>query len=172
MGTISHVKGDIFSAPAGSILVHACNTQGSWGSGIALAFREKYPAQYEKYRAHCKEHGQTLVGSCLLIPGDTHDIACLFTSQAYGRRKDSPDQIVAATRTAVQNLLDKNVKKRALHAWYDLPRLSDYRRTDELDLQPLQFGQICCSVARHRGCFERFKSHHDGLFNGLIHHTN
>ncbi|KIM43267.1 hypothetical protein M413DRAFT_444082 [Hebeloma cylindrosporum] len=95
---LSYITGDLFAAPANSILVHACNTKGSWGAGIALAFKEKYPSH------------------CLLIPGDTHDIACLFTSIAYGRRKDSPSEILSATRTSVQDLIRQNVGQKPLHA--------------------------------------------------------
>ncbi|PPQ67993.1 hypothetical protein CVT25_000473 [Psilocybe cyanescens] len=58
MATISYVKGDVFSAPPGSILVHAYNTQGAWGCGTTLTFRDKYPTQ----------------------------------------KRDSPDQILAATK--------------------------------------------------------------------------
>jgi len=114
---LSYTTGDLFAAPANSILVHACNTKGSWGAGIALSFKARYPAQFEHYRAHCREYGDNLVGSCLLIPGDTHDIACLFTSKAYGRRKDSPLEILSATRTSVEDLISKNVARKPLHAW-------------------------------------------------------
>ncbi|KAF4617797.1 hypothetical protein D9613_005983 [Agrocybe pediades] len=116
MSKITHVVGDLFASPSNTILVHACNTLGSWGSGIAVAFREKYPAQYEKYRAHCKQHGDALAGTCLLLPGEDHDIACLFTSRAYGKRKDTPEQILQATRTAVQDLMNQNVHNKPLHA--------------------------------------------------------
>ncbi|KAF8195532.1 hypothetical protein BJ912DRAFT_1056765 [Pholiota molesta] len=92
---LSYIAGDLFLAPPNSILVHACNTQGSWGAGIALAFK---------------------LGTCLLIPGDVHDIACLFTSRAYGKRKDTPEEILAATQGAVQDLLKQNVQGKALHA--------------------------------------------------------
>ena len=112
-----YVEGDLFVAPDHSILVHACNTLGSWGSGIALTFREKYPAQFAQYQAHCKTHGQALVGTCLLILGDKHDIACLFTSRAYGKDKDKPAEILAATRKAMIDLEAKNVDNKGLHAW-------------------------------------------------------
>ncbi|TFK74743.1 hypothetical protein BDN72DRAFT_832811 [Pluteus cervinus] len=116
-GHIVEITGDLFSAPPdNSILVHACNTVGSWGAGIALAFRDRYPEQFEVYKAHCKLHGSSLVGTCLLIPGDTHDIACLFTSKAYGKRKDSPDQILDATRSAVIDLVKQNIENKALHS--------------------------------------------------------
>lgn len=125
MSKLLYVPGDLFSAPSNIILVHACNTAGAWGAGIALAFREKYPAQYRVYKAHCEkyarlEQSSLIVGTCLLIPGDRHDIACLFTSRGYGRRKDSPDEILSATRTAVQDLMGQNLNAqgKALHAWY------------------------------------------------------
>lgn len=116
---ISYIQGDLFAAPSNSILVHACNTQGSWGSGIALAFRNKFPKEYEQYRAHCKSHdGRSLVGTCLLIPGDKYDVACLFTSRSYGRYKDTPVEILIATSKAVEDLMNQNVSGKPLHAWY------------------------------------------------------
>lgn len=116
-GRITYITGDLFGAPQRSILVHACNTVGSWGAGIAKAFRERYPAQFEIYKTHCKANGTSLVGTCLLLPGEQHDIACLFTSRAYGKRRDTPDEILAATRTAVQDLVRQNAEGKELHAW-------------------------------------------------------
>jgi ADP-ribose 1''-phosphate phosphatase len=119
MSKLVYVTGDLFAAPQGSILVHACNTVGSWGAGIALAFRSKYPQAFQQYAAHCKDHdADDLIGSSLLIPGEPHDIACLFTSRAYGKRKDTPEEILDATRTAVRDLLRQNKERKPLHAWY------------------------------------------------------
>ncbi|TFK40733.1 ADP-ribose 1''-phosphate phosphatase [Crucibulum laeve] len=116
MSKLTYVKGDLFSAPDGSILVHSCNTLGSWGAGIALTFRETYPAQFEEYEAHCKSYGTELIGTCMSIPGEKHDIACLFTSKAYGRRKDKPEEILDATKEAIQDLMKQNQTGKALHA--------------------------------------------------------
>ncbi|ESA43498.1 ADP-ribose 1''-phosphate phosphatase, variant [Neurospora crassa OR74A] len=46
---------DIFSPapPPGSLLIHACNAQGDWGTGIARIFRTHYPGAYKAYQAHC-----------------------------------------------------------------------------------------------------------------------
>jgi ADP-ribose 1''-phosphate phosphatase len=50
-------------------------------------------------------------GTCLLIPpcesdaGPKHWIACLFTSAAYGKKKDAPEEILRNTETAVRDLL-------------------------------------------------------------------
>ncbi|KAG6845607.1 hypothetical protein H0H87_006660 [Tephrocybe sp. NHM501043] len=67
-------------------------------SGIALTLREKYPSQYQLYKSFCeKSSPKDLIGTCLLIPGEKHYIACLFTSRDYGKRKDKPSEILAAT---------------------------------------------------------------------------
>ncbi|BCR86796.1 ADP-ribose 1''-phosphate phosphatase [Aspergillus chevalieri] len=36
----------------------ACNCQGSWGAGIAEAFRDRYPAAYSIYRSHCLKYSR------------------------------------------------------------------------------------------------------------------
>ncbi|OJJ34795.1 hypothetical protein ASPWEDRAFT_39881 [Aspergillus wentii DTO 134E9] len=53
-GKVLEIEGDLFDAPDGTALIHACNCQGSWGGGIAKAFKDQYPAAFEKYRAHCR----------------------------------------------------------------------------------------------------------------------
>ncbi|KAH8806840.1 hypothetical protein DL96DRAFT_1717522 [Flagelloscypha sp. PMI_526] len=117
--SVTYIKGDLFSAPKGSILVHACNTVGSWGGGIALAFRDKYPQQFLEYKEHCASHTKAeLIGTCLLLedPLSGHGIACLFTSKMYGKRKDKPEAILSATHQAVSDLLAQNTNQRPLHA--------------------------------------------------------
>ncbi|KAL4818678.1 hypothetical protein BDW67DRAFT_157151 [Aspergillus spinulosporus] len=55
---ITEVEGDLFDAPDGTALIHACNCLGSWGAGIAGVFRKKYPAAYEVYESHCRMYLQ------------------------------------------------------------------------------------------------------------------
>jgi len=84
MSTLIYITGDVLAAPPKTILVHACNTEGFRGAGIAPTFKEKYPAQFESHEAHCDERKResegrsSLVGTCFLIPGEVHDIACLI----------------------------------------------------------------------------------------------
>lgn len=115
--TLHSYIGDIFSAPPLTVLIHACNTQGSWGAGIAAAFRTKYPVAYTLYRRHCltthnPKTNPVPSGTCLLIPpsetkpgAPKHWIACLFTSQRYGKGKDRPDVILRNTGPAVRMML-------------------------------------------------------------------
>jgi ADP-ribose 1''-phosphate phosphatase len=99
-------EGDLFAnAPDCSVLVHACNTQGVWGSGIAAAFKQKYPAAYQIYHDTCVEKGDELLGTCLLIPAGERDIACLFTSKRFGKNTDAKAMILESTRTAVRDLM-------------------------------------------------------------------
>lgn len=37
-------------------LFKACNCVGSWSSGIAAIFKQKFPEAFEKYEAHCSEN--------------------------------------------------------------------------------------------------------------------
>lgn len=52
---ITYVSGDLFANEHGArAFGHGCNCQGSMGAGIAVGFRERYPAMYEEYRRRCK----------------------------------------------------------------------------------------------------------------------
>ncbi|KAF4279325.1 hypothetical protein CNMCM8689_002370 [Aspergillus fumigatus] len=53
MGEIARLEGHAEDQDAG-ILRNACNCQGSWGKGIAKAFKDKYPAAFAIYRSHCQ----------------------------------------------------------------------------------------------------------------------
>lgn len=51
--TIEVVRGDLFDAEV-DVIAHGCNTRGVMGAGIAAAFRHKFPAMYQQYRAFCQ----------------------------------------------------------------------------------------------------------------------
>ena len=115
---IKEHRGDFFTAPDNTVLVHACNTVGSWGGGIAAAFRQRYPKAYQIYKKHCTQEHDTKInpvprGTCLLIPpvetkpGPKHWIGCLFTSAKYGKEKDPPHVILRHTGPAFKDLLSQ-----------------------------------------------------------------
>ena len=112
MNNIKYIKGDLFGAPNNSILVHACNAKGRWGSGIAAQFAKKFPQAYDIYKTHCKENSESILGSCILISSRDEyrpDIGCLITSKDYGLNVDSPEQILKATKSAITDLIKKNM---------------------------------------------------------------
>ncbi|OTA22794.1 hypothetical protein BTJ68_13956 [Hortaea werneckii EXF-2000] len=104
-------KGDIFAAPSNSLLIHACNCEGSWGAGIAKAFKTHYPSAYQIYHAHCTSHDpEDLIGTALLIPtfrGDDHDDDSTRT-----RTKSNGE---TNTRTAAGNKQSKSSEQQDKH---------------------------------------------------------
>jgi O-acetyl-ADP-ribose deacetylase (regulator of RNase III) len=52
---VEYVAGDLFkNRHRAEALAHGCNCAGSMGAGIAIGFRERYPAMFEEYRRRCK----------------------------------------------------------------------------------------------------------------------
>lgn len=52
---IEFVAGDLFANRfSAQALAHGSNCAGSMGAGIAVGFRERYPAMFEEYRSRCK----------------------------------------------------------------------------------------------------------------------
>ncbi|KAF2129348.1 hypothetical protein P153DRAFT_366749 [Dothidotthia symphoricarpi CBS 119687] len=108
-------QGDIFeNIPKGCLLIHACNAQGHWGSGIAKAFRDQYPKAYAAHRNFCiKDHTKfnpVRTGTAQLVApceGESeHWIGCVFTSAKYGKAKDKPEVIVRNTVNSMKMLLE------------------------------------------------------------------
>jgi ADP-ribose 1''-phosphate phosphatase len=108
-------KGSLFDAPKKSIICHAVNCRGVWGSGIAKQFADKYPKAYQLYTKLCKEKGDSLVGSCQLISAGDLVIGCLFTSRGFGKYVDGPYEILKNTHLAVKDLLEQNTDGYAIH---------------------------------------------------------
>ncbi|KAE8392310.1 ADP-ribose 1''-phosphate phosphatase [Aspergillus alliaceus] len=73
MAHIREVQGDLFDAPDGAALIHACNCLGSWGNGIARAFTQKYPAAYGIYRTHCQKYKSNPAYRVTSTPSDEPD---------------------------------------------------------------------------------------------------
>lgn len=117
--TVSHLSASLFTSPTNTVLCHATNAQGTWGAGIAAAFKTHYPSAFKIYFAHCKKWPlTTLLGTTLLIPPQLkspskaereakHWIGCLFTSEKKGKGKGSKESILEATGEAVADLMRK-----------------------------------------------------------------
>lgn len=106
--SVKYLKGSLFDAPEGSLLVHACNTQGVWGSGIAKAFHSEYPDAYKNYNRFCTlNSGRDIRGEFLSCGGlfEKHRVGALMTSAGFGANVDDPDTILLFTALAVDKLL-------------------------------------------------------------------
>ncbi|GAB7361645.1 hypothetical protein MBLNU230_g1696t1 [Neophaeotheca triangularis] len=129
---VTEVQGDLFKAPENTLILHACNCEGSWGAGVALAFKTHYPKAFEIYQNVCastepskligtallitremqRDTGRTtnLIGTKMLQEPPDHHVGCLFTSKSKGKKKDARKDILKATKTAMVDLL-REVKK-------------------------------------------------------------
>lgn len=104
MGKIIYKKMSLFDAPKGSALVHACNAQGVWGSGIAAEFKKLFPSSYKSYKEYCKNY--TLAGGFDIAEENNYIILSLITSKNYGNKIDSSDEILVNTTLALNDLGD------------------------------------------------------------------
>jgi ADP-ribose 1''-phosphate phosphatase len=104
MSRIIHKVSDVFSVPLlpNSYIAHACNCHGDWGKGFAAQLAARYPEAYDKHRIYCT-YNEVPTGTSQVIDS----IVCLFTSKGYGKRKDSQEDILQATRLAVADFLEK-----------------------------------------------------------------
>jgi ADP-ribose 1''-phosphate phosphatase len=116
---LTHQKASLFASPPATLLCHATNAQGTWGAGVAAAFKKSYPAAFRLYAAHCSAwDSKSLLGTTFLIPPQKksatktereaeHWIGCLFTSEKKGKGKGSKESILAATGEAIEDLVRK-----------------------------------------------------------------
>jgi ADP-ribose 1''-phosphate phosphatase len=107
---IIYKKGSLFDAPKGSILVHSVSTKGVWGSGIAKEFKRKFPKSFKNYQnalVSCDYANISRIGKGFILPWEKdYYIACLVTSNGYGKFKDSKELILRYTYSALSEFLN------------------------------------------------------------------
>lgn len=135
-----YVKGDLFKAPYGEVLLHSCNTMARWGAGIAVEFRKRYPEAHILYQQTCASKGSSLLGTSQLTSCNGHLIANLFVSKGYGWAKDSREEILFNTASALKDLAHRILPLRTkVHmpkinsGHFDVP----WDRTEKLILEHL-----------------------------------
>lgn len=99
---LKYKKMSLFDVPKKSILVHAVNCQGVWGSGIAKEFKEKYPNAFEDYKIQCR--GYKLLGSCSIVNENEQIVVSIGTSNNYGILVDTPNEILVNTTLSLNDL--------------------------------------------------------------------
>lgn len=110
---IAYKNMSLFEVEKETIIVHACNSQGVWGSGIAKVFKEKYPHSFVDYNKFCllaNEERGTACGRASLSTyheSEPHWVGWIVTSHHYGHFKDSPDLIKIHTTLALHELCKK-----------------------------------------------------------------
>lgn len=104
MSKIKYIKGSLFDvAEPESILIHAVNCRGVWGSGIAKEFKIKFPQSFEIYHYSCSNKNVGEAGICKQENG--YSVGCLYTSESYGKEVDDKDKIIVQTTLALNDLV-------------------------------------------------------------------
>lgn len=96
----------LFDAPEDNIIIHACNAQGKWRSGIAKEFKKQYKLSYKDYKVHCKKHSNvcgTAEMSNLHLE-ETHWVGWIITSNGESNDKDNKELIKINTTLALKDL--------------------------------------------------------------------
>lgn len=96
----------LFEAPERSLLVHACNGQGVWGSGIAKEFKNRFSLAHRLYREFCEENDDS-TGKSKICSDNGYWIGNLITSKGYGTMLETEDSILVNTTLAINDLLTK-----------------------------------------------------------------
>lgn len=111
---IIYKKGDLFKeAPSNAMLLHACNCQGVWGSGIAKTMKEKFPEEFRLYQKYAHDmyqlmaEGEVIVSDAVGTALITNRVVSLFTSINYGSKVSSPENILIHTKNALEDLVKK-----------------------------------------------------------------
>lgn len=108
---IHYINDNLFNAPKDCLLVHACNAQGVWGSGIAKQFKEKFPLEFEMYAHYCSDNKIYLTQGTALI---VNRVGCLITSKDYGNNVDPVITILMNTNHALKELISNTTMKIAM----------------------------------------------------------
>lgn len=112
---ITDVRGDLLSDAAEAI-VNTVNTEGVMGKGIALQFKQRYPQNYEAYRAACKRR-QVHLGSMFVVPTGALDgprYIINFPTKGHWREQSRIEDIQAGLRDLVRVIVELGVHSIAL----------------------------------------------------------
>lgn len=103
---IKYINGDIFDSPA-QVIVNTVNTVGVMGKGLALAFKQRYPEMFDRYKTVCEKNLLT-VGKLMLFYEADHWIL-LFPTKTDWRKPSQLSYIESGLRKFVQTYAEKNI---------------------------------------------------------------
>lgn len=103
---ISFKHGDLFTSGL-SAFAHGCNCQGAMGKGIALQFKQKYPAMYAEYKKWCTT-GRFKLGS-LMIWYDDKTATTIF-NLATQERWDRGGASLPALQSSLEGMCEYAVR--------------------------------------------------------------
>jgi O-acetyl-ADP-ribose deacetylase (regulator of RNase III) len=114
---IREVRGDLLLSKA-AVLVHGVAPNDDFGQGLALGFRQRWPAMYKDFRHYCRVH-HPAPGDLWLWGGPGVRIANLFTQEAaygHGTRpgRASAEHVNASLRALRRTVVGEHFRSVAL----------------------------------------------------------
>ena len=99
---ITYKKMSIFDAPKYTSILHACNSEGKWDTGVAAQIKEKYPEVFEDAISHLKYYN---TGFNISYTNDGYAFINLITSSKNSQEPDCPFVILINTCIGLTHLL-------------------------------------------------------------------
>ena len=97
---LSYIQGDLLSSPA-QVQVNTVNTVGVMGKGIALQFKNKYPAMFRSYQKVCENHSLD-IGNLYLWKSPEKWIL-MFPTKKHWRNPSKIEYIESGLKKFVEN---------------------------------------------------------------------
>ena len=112
---IKYTQGNLLEAEAEAV-VNTVNTVGVMGKGIALMFKERYPANYKAYKSACKA-GEIEVGKLFVTPSQEldgpHWIVNFPTKQDW-RNPTKPEWVHEGLKALHDFIIENRIKSIAI----------------------------------------------------------
>jgi len=103
---IKYASGNLLTSTS-QALVNAVNCQGVMGKGIALAFKESFPRNFETYKRAC-DNGSMKIGEVLLVE-EKGKIIVNFPTKDSWRKKSTYDFISQGLESLAKAMVDKKI---------------------------------------------------------------
>lgn len=108
--TFEHRRGDIFAQPDLDAIGHGVNCKGKMGSGIAVAFRQRFPDMHRKYVKIC-DAGRLDLGMVWAYEDKASGIHVLnIASQYYPGADARFDSLVLGVKKALSYCEENNLR--------------------------------------------------------------
>lgn len=105
--SVKVVQGDMFKSSA-QTLVNTINCVGAMGKGIALEFKKRYPAMYDRYRQLCKD-GLIQTGKLWLYKADDGKWVLNFPTKQHWRNPSKVEYIEQGLDKFVKTYKEKGI---------------------------------------------------------------
>lgn len=112
---IRYTRGDILKSEA-EALVNTVNCVGVMGRGLALQFKQAFPANFQAYAAAC-QRGEVAPGRMFVLDADRHTLPRFiinFPTKRHWRDKSRIEDIEAGLAALVAELRSRNIRSIAI----------------------------------------------------------